>query len=306
MKIKKKQQEKKQITDSNSQPDNDTTGWCSSYGIITAQRLLELYKVKLEPEDLIDALKTANSFYPGLLKIPMRNVFNGIILQQAKDYQLYAQKLFIDYLLSGEANKGEDTPGGLIREDLELYRQNLLNMNDSFHVLELDQERLIARCQSTLIKDAKEWQQNLTKITKPIQKKLMSMGITKLDDQIQKTLISFLSRYDFKQNKFDKTKLSERLQIILGTSITPEILNVFISEAQPLTDVVSVTEQSLNKHQSEVLQMSVYLRQFRTDFYKFIIKCKELFLTLPEYQINDTQDSDNREALQFDSSLGES
>src|SRR5947209_7982025 len=89
----------------------EIAAWCSTYGLVTAQRLLELYKIKLDPDDLKQALKMPSSFYHGLLKIPMRNVFTGIIWQQARDYQIYAQKLFIDYLLSGETNKEEETPG---------------------------------------------------------------------------------------------------------------------------------------------------------------------------------------------------
>lgn len=303
--MRKKEQEKKEKTEKSTHQDYDTTGWCSSYGIITAQRLLELYKIKLDADDLLEAIKTYNSFYHGLLKIPLRNVFNGIILQQAKDYQLYAQKLFIDYLLSGEVNKSEDSPGAPMREDLEVMRQNLLLMNDNFQVLELDQERLIARCQSTLIQDANQWLQGLTKITKPIQKKLRSVGVKKPDALVQKALVSLLSHYDFKQGKFDKKKPDEKLKKILGIPITPEIIDSFISEVTPLSEVVLKTEQSLKQHESEIKQMTLYLRQFRTDFYKFIVKSKELFMTLPEYVINDAQDTDNREALQFDSTLGE-
>ena len=74
--------------------DNEFSKWFSTYGLITSQRILGHYKIKLTVEELIPAIKTANSFYHILVKIPLKNVLNGIILQQANDYHVYVQKLF--------------------------------------------------------------------------------------------------------------------------------------------------------------------------------------------------------------------
>lgn len=282
----------------------EIAGWCSTYGIVTAQRLLELYKIKLEPEDLIQTLKKADSFYHGLLKIPMRNVFNGIIWQQARDYQIYAQKLFIDYLLSGETNKDEEAPGASLREDLEVQRQELLGLNDNFHALEMDQERLIARCQASLIKDADTWASDIKKISLSLKKKLASLGIDKSEALIQRALITVLTRYDFKGELHDKAAW-EKIERILGASLNHDAQQAFMNEIKGLSQIVTNSRQSLEQHNAEVAQMSQMMRNFRSDFYRFIVRSKELLKSLPDYKINDAKDMDHRETLLFDATIGE-
>ena len=83
--------------------DNELSQWFSTYGVITAERILGNYKINLAHTDLVGAIKSPFSFYHRLLQVPLKNVLNGIVLQQANDYHIYAQKLFIDYLLSGES-----------------------------------------------------------------------------------------------------------------------------------------------------------------------------------------------------------
>lgn len=87
-----------------------------------------------------------------LLRIPLKNLFNGIILQQAHDYQVYAQKIFIDYLLSGEASKEATSPGANTREDLEQVRLQLITAGENFQQQESANQALIYQSQASLIK----------------------------------------------------------------------------------------------------------------------------------------------------------
>lgn len=129
----------------------EESAWFSTYGLLTAERLLERFGIHLPQDELIRAVKDPDSIYYKLLRVPLKNVFNGIILQQVHDYQIYAQKLFVDYLLSGEDAKDKDAPGGMTREDLEVQRQNLIEIGDAFHALEEEHQILIAESQASLI-----------------------------------------------------------------------------------------------------------------------------------------------------------
>ena len=135
----------------NKQEQMDWSAWFSTYGVLTAERILARFNIHLSSDDLRAAAHDPLSVYYQLLRVPLKNVFNGIILQQAQDYQIYAQKLFIDYLLSGEDTKEPDQPGAVVREDLETQRQALIEKGEQFQTLENNHQILIAESQATLI-----------------------------------------------------------------------------------------------------------------------------------------------------------
>ncbi len=133
------------------QEQTDWSAWFSTYGLLTAERILERFNVHLPHDELIKAVKDPLSVYFTLLRVPLKNVFNGIIFQQAHDYQMYAQKLFVDYLLSGEDAKDAESPGGMTRDDLEQQRLKLIDMGEAFRKQEDAHQILIAESQASLI-----------------------------------------------------------------------------------------------------------------------------------------------------------
>src|SRR5690606_37160436 len=104
-------------------------------GVITAERMLNRYQIRLQSTELLIAIKSPVSFYHRLLQVPLRNVLNGIIMQQAYDYHVYAQKLFIDYLLSGESGKDEEAQGALTRDAIENERKQLVILGGEFNII---------------------------------------------------------------------------------------------------------------------------------------------------------------------------
>jgi hypothetical protein len=144
---------------------DDWSAWFSTYGLLTAQRILERFNVHLAHAELVNSIHDPHSVYFQLLRVPLKNVFNGIILQQAHDYQIYAQKLFVDYLLSGEDGKEESSPGAVVREDLEITREKLIEMDGEFREQERTHRILIAESQATLITISQNLRQLLDKVS---------------------------------------------------------------------------------------------------------------------------------------------
>lgn len=134
-----------------SEKINELSGWFSTYGLLTAERILERFNIKLEHQELANAIKDPLNLYYQLLRIPLKNVFNGIILAQAEDYRNYAQKIFVDYLISGVGVENEDSPGASTREALEAERVELVRLGEMFEQQEYIQQQLIAESQATLI-----------------------------------------------------------------------------------------------------------------------------------------------------------
>ena len=143
---------------------DDWSAWFSTYGLLTAQRILERFNVHLAHDELASAIHDPRSVYFQLLRVPLKNVFNGIILQQAHDYQIYAQKLFVDYLLSGEDGKEETSPGAMTREDIEVLRKKLIEMDAEFREQEGMHQVLIAESQSALIAVSRDLKQLLQRV----------------------------------------------------------------------------------------------------------------------------------------------
>ena len=131
--------------------DNGYSMWYSTYGTLTTQRVLERLGIRLPHDEFIKAVKDVDGIYYQVLRVPMMNIFNGIIYQQAYDYQVYAQKLFIDYRLSPEFAKEADSPGGGIRADLDELYDRLLEQGKAFNEELFVHYRLISESQLSLI-----------------------------------------------------------------------------------------------------------------------------------------------------------
>jgi hypothetical protein len=129
----------------------EKNAWFPTYGMLTYQRILERFNIVLPQEELIRASQDTRSPYHQLLRVPLKNIFNGIILQQAQDYQVYAQKLFIDYLLTLEDNPDPNAQGAIVREDLEAQRLLLLNLITLFREQDEIHQIIIAESQALLI-----------------------------------------------------------------------------------------------------------------------------------------------------------
>ena len=84
------------------------------------------------------------------LRVPAMQIQNEIICEQIKDYRESAQKILINYLMSGAANSVEDQPSAQIYDTLETMRLNLITLGDALEEIELQHDRLIVHSQGTL------------------------------------------------------------------------------------------------------------------------------------------------------------
>ncbi|ASQ45953.1 hypothetical protein [Legionella clemsonensis] len=287
--------------------ENDLSEWLSTYGLVTVERIMERYNIRLQQEDLISVIKNPNTFYHQLVRVPLKNVLNGIILQQAHDYQVYAQKLFVDYLLSGESSKSADSPGGYTREDLEKERQVLIKLGEEFHEKELVHTRLIADSQKHLIKQVEEWQKILLQAAKKIKNALQLQQISVNENVVIQAINILLITQDV--SKGSDVALNEegwvRVEKIVQQKLSEELRQLFVEQIATLRNFMSETDSLLHEFIDKIAAMTSALRNFRTQFYNLILKITELIRQLPEYRANPVQTEENRESLHFDTAIGE-
>lgn len=288
---------------SDGQEKNELSLWMSTYGLITAERILERYNLRLKHEELFAAMKNPNSFYHRILKIPLRNVFNGIILQQAYDYEIYAQKLFVDYLISGESGKPEDAPGGFTREDIERERRMLVAMADNFRECEMDHNKLIASSQKALIEKSMIWLNALAASAASISAKVTNFKEDKIKEMINVLLVS-PEITDVEKINF-KAAVWKPVEKMFGERFPDELKQAFIDEISKLKEFIFEIESSLSDYAAKSKGMELSLRGWRSDFYALIIRVQNLLQILPEYHSDSAQNQQNKESLFFDSKIGE-
>lgn len=218
--------------------DDEFSTWFSSYGLITIERILHQLGFHLKHDELAKIIQDKENGYAVFLRLPFKNILNGIILNQAQDYREYAQKLFIDYLLSGTANAPgpEDAPiqAGSTRDLLEKERLLLIEVGDHYDLEEFEHNKLIAESQKTLIALAKK----------------------------------------------------------IGNT--------------PLTsDIIEEVKIKIAPYEERAVQLTANLRQYRTQFYEFILRARDMIETLPEYHLDEVKNEENRSTLYFDSNIGE-
>lgn len=287
----------------NEQKEHDElSSWYSSYGLITAERILEKYHMRLTQDVLIRAFKNPHSIYYRLLRVPIKNVLNGIILTQAKDYQTYVQKLFIDYLLSGEDGKDNNTPGASTREELEEKRQELTALGERFQQLEREHSQLISESQAQLISFSVKWKALMNKAVQSCEKMMKEEGKNVPESAIEHAITYALANIteqdasglnkdsDFIQNFTENLGLvNHHLDLDKLSTIFKDFFSAFKS-----------MEENLEVYIDKIKSMAEQLREYRSEFYEKIIQVNELLYNLSDYRMNDEQIKINKEALNFD------
>ncbi|BCA95521.1 hypothetical protein TUM19329_18820 [Legionella antarctica] len=289
------------------QIDEELSQWFSTYGMITAERILGTYQINIPQTELLEAIKNPFSFYHWILKVPLKHVMNGIVLQQANDYHVYVQKLFIDYLLSGETAKGEEAQGALTRESLENERKELVTLGDEFHHKQLAHDSLIASSQSVLRKITKEWSgaletgikmasNTLTNSNFDVKKSLIRRGVT------HALIHCDLMRSDSIDNKY---LFIEKTNEIVKAVLTQELREKLLQNLSDLFNSIINVSSAIREFLERVNEISEQARSYRSQFFDTIIRVNELIKLLPEYKIDPVQDMINREPLHFDKTIGE-
>jgi hypothetical protein len=287
--------------------DDQLNKWFSTYGLITAERILGKYHIVLPQPELISAIKSPFSFYHLLLKIPLKNVLNGIVLQQAGDYHIYAQKLFIDYLLSGESGKSEDSPGALTRESMEMERQKLVTLGEDFHQLQLDQNELIATSQFSLINTADLWKKSFDSLIAPINETLKQAGFDVSKSSIRSAINHALIHCDYVKVAAlgNKHLFIDEFNKIVKLKLSDDLKNKLLTLLSSILEILLNFESEFGTYFQKNKEIGEQAKSYRTQFYNTILRVNELISLLPEYKINLEQDAINRESLHFDKTIGE-
>jgi hypothetical protein len=283
--------------------DDELTQWFSTYGLITAERILGKYQITLPQDTLLAVINKSSSFFHRLIQVPLKNVLNGIILQQAEDYHVYGQKLLIDYVLSASGEAGEDSPGGFTRESLEEERHKVMQLGEDFQQARLAQDALIASTQIQLIKLTSAWRAAFEKTIQSIKATCAKNGSDVKPSTIRKAIHHVLIECDLE--KEDKLALVDTMNTVLQSVMNAEIKGQL---AVNMSDLInhSIPIQHFSTHfHSQTQDMNRKAKAFRVSFFNTVLKLTELIKALPEYKINAVQDLANKELLHFDRTIGE-
>jgi hypothetical protein len=281
----------------------ELTHWFSTYGILTSQSILAGYNIHLSHDDLVTAIKSPNSIYYHLLRVPLKNVFNGIIMQQVHDYQVYLQKTFIDFLVSGQGDKEEGSPGTDTRETLDEERTKLIELSDRYNQEESVHHELIAESQASLISLSGELQKFLEAGTTSLNKVLHKHNIVKDEETVKRILQTAIVYYE--QGEIPSTAFWDKIAQVLEAPLNEEIQSAFLTILQTYNEKMNGAETALQGYFVRAEEVDRNLKSFRREFYQLILRINDLIQLLPDYKPNPEEEAQSRSALDFDAQIGE-
>lgn len=281
--------------------------WFSTYSIITAERVLGKFQIKLPANRLMVAIRTPFSFYHQILEVPLKNILNGIVMQQSNDYHLYVQKILIDYLLSGESSKDPETQGALTRKSIEDERELMTTLADNFLKFQKRHSTLIANSQAFLIKIAKNWNNEFEIVINKINSLLKKASLESKKSMIREGLSHALVHTDWINNDEDNKSLLfvDFLNSFLKLTLNEEIKIQVIDSLGGLITILKELRIGIEPFLHETKELFVEVKSYRSQFYESILRVIDLLKLLPEYKIDPIKDTINRETLYFDTSIGE-
>lgn len=272
--------------------------WLSTYGMMTAERILEKYQFNPGLKRLMPALKNPQSVYYQMMMIPVNNVLSGIVCEQAKSYQLYCQKIYIDYYVSGENSKPKDASGGQMRMHIEQLQEEFSSISDRFQRKENEYLEFIASSQADLIAFGKRLNSALQAL---IQTASQCIG-EDATQAIKMTLAQVRG-----QQAFDEAYINEAVTLVESYSVA----NLDAPASEKLKEGFErffkrfQENESFEHNLSRSKQYKPEFKQFQVQFYEHISLISPVIDNLSDYYIDEKSKEENESTLSFDKDLFE-
>ena len=283
--------------------NDDFENWYPTYGVMTAERILGRYNIKLDYKALIAAVKNSESIYYQLLKVPLKNVYSGILMDHASEYQSYVQKLFVDYLVSGQADAPEGSPGETTREAIEELRQELKRFNEHFEQEQAQRRELIASSQALLMNHGREINNLIREIAKLVNSNVdTTESITDITHMVHEAITESkaLNQDGFKADSAFWSKLSE----LLGAKPSEGLIEQSQQYFNQLEEISSKIDQESEPLMGDADGIIEMMKHEKSSIYQLILKVKEQLSFLPEYRDGEERAQENLSSITFDPKFG--
>lgn len=279
--------------------DEGISQFLSTYQWVTVGQLLDGYGLKLPDTCVLDIIREKSSFYYQMLRLPAINVLNGIIVEQTKSYQIFIQKLFVDYLVSGEADV-EETLGSETRASLETARQQVVELSAKFEEAEAAREKLIVESQCELI----AWVDGFKKAFKQISIEWQSELQQHTGEEIHLPLSACYSLFADAKGFEIQDKAWERFAKEVKLTLSLETKAILQNHLNTLQDLQKSFKHLIDHYGSGVFELRIDLNRFRKQFYHDIGHVQKLLVQLSDFKFDEVRDKQQRSALLFDAKIG--
>lgn len=283
-----------------SELDEDLGQVLSTYQWVTACRILETYGLLLPGPYVIELIKTKSSFFYQLLKIPGINILNGIILEQVITYQIFIQKLFVEYLVSGSADV-EESMGAETRKQLETAREDMLQLSSLVEAQELEREKFIVESQRKILTWVKEFNAVVKKIRQDLQDEIKAISHEEVIISVNSLYHLFIDADGFCIQNSARVRFWQEIKV----NVTSDLENVLSLNTDKIKETESSLTSILDVYYNRAIEARDKLTDLRKNFYLAIATVQNLLNQLPGFQINEEEDAKNRSQLIFDANIGE-
>lgn len=272
----------------------------STYQWVTVGQILETYGIQLPGSYVVELIRTKTSFFYQLLKIPVINILNGIIIEQIITYQIFVQKLFVEYFVSGSADV-EESMGADTRKHLEEARNRVLQLGKLVETQGLEREKFIIESQRKLSAWVKNFSALGVKFCKDLQVEITAISHEKATVSLNSFYHLFIDADGFVIQDAARIRFWQEIKV----NVTSDLENVLSSNTDKVKEIEVDFTLILDSYYKMAIEARDKLNELRKDFYLAIATVQNLLNQLPGFQFDEAEDAKNRSQLMFDAKIGD-
>ena len=288
----------------------------SSYGLMTAERILERFELSLSPPELQKAL-AAPSFYRELLELPSRNLYNGILYQQAATRLLYIKKRLMEETLSPEYlqlcqsqaldEMEEENSFSQFKEFIDERREALLALNQDFKATKLAHDTSIAQSQALLKALAAAWKLELYRVTDALRGKLAEkMEVEAADFVVTRAKARDLFHALYLEGVDSATDAFwEKAEAGFGYALTLEERQEVLAALAAFRQFLPEEGFELSEYQAKAEETQTLFDSYRATFGQFMLELVEKLSNFSGKATPASEAEEDLSALFSDYELGE-
>ncbi len=134
----------------------------STYALMIGRRILQDFDMDLSHKRLAAQISHPNTYLHKLMFIPAKILDIGVSFTECREYQIFRNQKFINYIFRGEDGKGEDQPGHEVRQRIMGLQDDAVKLDEEVSQWEKSYSKLAHELYDGLEAKNKAFQEAVT------------------------------------------------------------------------------------------------------------------------------------------------
>ena len=272
-----------------------------THALITIQRILRYGGLILSNTQCVILYNAQGTFLRTILANSIKIVLAGILISHSKEFQMYAGKLLVDYLLSGASDAGEEAAGNSTRFILEENRRVIMQLSRRLYKHEMQYKTLIAEMQQWRIQRIQAFVTALDAAVITLKSMdLVEKSSVKLHDFLLQLVLTIPTQDALQSGEIVADLLLSNFKQRSSKQLEQDVLSI-------VANLITFNDDEQNNLQTErgaIIEQIDAFRLFRSDFLHAIQAIQQSLNVLADYHPNLQKRAAQRALLDFDYALG--